>query len=88
MSDRLLLTRELVEELCARVDRSSLPDADCTVIKACIRYCLMLGEAYAQKTTTIHKLLRMIFPRSPEVKSPHPGGTGETAPHPTQAAGR
>jgi transposase len=90
MSDRLLLTRELVEELCARVDRSSLPDADCTVIKACIRYCLMLGEAYAQKTTTIHKLLRMIFgaktekaekiladlPKKPRGEKPAPRGHG------------
>ena len=61
MSDPLLLTRELTEELCTRVDRSSLPEVDRTIIKACIRYCLALGEAYAEKTTTIHKLLRMIF---------------------------
>jgi transposase len=90
MSDRLLLTRELVEELCARMDRSSLPDADCTVIKACLRYCFALGEAYTEKTTTIHKLLRMIFgaktekaatvlpdlPKKPEGEKPPSRGHG------------
>jgi transposase len=61
MIDRLVLTRELVEELCTRVDRSSLPEPDRTVIKACIRYCFALGEAYIEKSHIIHKLLRMIF---------------------------
>ena len=61
MSDRLSLTRELVEELCARVDGSSLPEVDRTIIKACIRYCFALGEAYAEKTHTIQRLLKMIF---------------------------
>jgi transposase len=61
MSDRVVLTRELVEELCARVDGSSLADADRTLIKACLRNCFVLGEAYIEKSHTIHKLLRMIF---------------------------
>ena len=61
MSDRLVLTRELVEELCARVDKSSLPEPDRSIIKACIRHCFALGEAYTEKTTTMHKLLRIIF---------------------------
>jgi transposase len=61
MSERLSLTRELTEALCARVDVSSLAKPDRAILKACVRYCLALGEAYAEKTTTIHKLLRMIF---------------------------
>jgi len=61
MTDRLSLTRELVEELCARVERSNLPDADRTIVKACLRHCLALGEAYTEKTHTIQRLLKMIF---------------------------
>jgi transposase len=61
MSDRLVLTRELVDALCDRVDRSSLADADRTIIKACLRHCFALGEAYTEKIHTIHKLLKMIF---------------------------
>jgi len=61
MTDRLVLTRELTEALCARVDESPLPDADRTILKACVRYCFALGEAYTEKSHTIKKLLRMIF---------------------------
>ncbi len=41
--------------------RNNLPDAERTIIKACIRYCFALGEAYTEKTHTIQKLLKMIF---------------------------
>jgi len=61
MSERLSLTRELVEELCARVDGSPLADADRSLLKACVRYCFALGEAYTEKSHTIKRLLRMIF---------------------------
>jgi len=61
MTERLSLTRELTEELCARVDVSPLPDADRTLLKACVRYCFALGEAYNEKSHTIKKLLRIIF---------------------------
>jgi transposase len=61
MSDHLFLTGALTEELCARVEESNLPEPDRTLIKACVKSCFALGEAYTEKTHTIHKLLRMIF---------------------------
>jgi transposase len=90
MSDRLSLTRELVEALCARVEESPLPDADRTVLKACVRYCFALGEAYTEKTHTIQKLLKMIFgaktekaekvlphfPKKPKAETSRPRGHG------------
>lgn len=90
MSDPLFLTRDRVEELCTRVDRSSLAEGDRTVIKACLRHCFALGQAYTEKTHTVHKLLKMIFgaktekaetvlpdlPQKPQGNKPPPRGHG------------
>jgi transposase len=61
MAPSLNLTRNLAEALCGRVDESSLAEGDRTLAKACIRNCFLLGEAYAEKSHTVDKLLRMIF---------------------------
>ena len=69
MNDRVPLTSELVEALCARVDASSLAEHDRTIIKACMRDYLLLGHAFVEKSHSIHKLLRMIFGRKTEKAS-------------------
>jgi transposase len=69
MSDRVPLTSELVEAICARVDTSSLPEHDRTIIKVCMRDYLLLGHAFVEKSHSIHKLLRMIFGRKTEKAS-------------------
>jgi transposase len=90
MSDRVPLTSELVEAICARVDGSSLPEHDRTIIKACMRDYLLLGHAFMEKSHSIHKLLRMIFgtktekaekvipdlPKKPKGEKPPPRGHG------------
>jgi transposase len=85
----LLLTGELVEAICARVDGSPLPDEDRMLIKACLHDYLRLGRAFIEKSNTINKLLRMIFGaktekasriipglRKPNGDKPHPKGHG------------
>jgi transposase len=57
----LLLTPELVEAICARVDGSPLPEEDRALIKACLRDHLRLGRAFMEKSHTVYKLLKMIF---------------------------
>jgi transposase len=90
MSDRVPLTSELVEAICARVDASSLPEHDRTIIKACMRDYLLLGHAFIEKSHSIHRLLRMIFgtktekaanvipdlPKKPKGEKHPPGGHG------------
>jgi transposase len=61
MSDRVTLSTEMVESICARVDASPLPEQDRTVIKATMRDYLRLGQAFIEKSDSIHRLLRMIF---------------------------
>jgi len=62
MSDRLSLTRELVEELLCQggwklpSGRSIGPSSS-----GCFSTASALGEAYAEKTHTIPRLLKMIF---------------------------
>jgi transposase len=57
----VVLTGELVEALCARVDGSPLPEEDRILIKACLRDHLRLGLAFIEKSHTVQALLRMIF---------------------------
>jgi hypothetical protein len=59
-----VLTSELVEALCIRVDESPLAEDDRVVIKACLKNCLVLGQAFMEKSHSIHRLLRMIFGRT------------------------
>jgi len=59
--DRVRLTSELVEAICARVDESPLPEQDRTIIKAALRDYLRLGQAFIEKSHSIRRLLRMIF---------------------------
>ena len=61
MSDRVPLSTEMVESICARVDASPLPEHDRTLIKAVMRDYLRLGQAFIEKSDSIHRLLRMIF---------------------------
>jgi transposase len=50
-----------VEEICALVDEIPLPEHYRAVIKTALRDYLRLGEAYAEKSQSVHRLLRMIF---------------------------
>jgi len=59
--DRIGLTADLVEEICALVDEIPLPEHYRAIIKTALRDYLRLGEAYAEKSHSIHRLLRMIF---------------------------
>jgi transposase len=61
MSDRVPLSTEMVQSICARVDASNLPTHDCVLIKAALRDYLRLGQAFIEKSDSIHRLLRMIF---------------------------
>jgi len=61
MSDRIPLSAEMVESICARVDASPLPEQDRMVIKATMRDYLRLGQAFIEKSDSINRLLRMIF---------------------------
>jgi transposase len=61
MSDRVPLSTEMVESICARVDESPLPEHDRTLIKAVMRDYLRLGLAFIEKSDSIHRLLKMIF---------------------------
>ena len=56
-----VLTGELVEALCGRVDKSPLAEDDRVVIKACLKNCLVLGQAYLEKSHSVMRLLKMIF---------------------------
>ncbi len=56
-----VLTGELVEALCIRVDESPLAENDRVVIKACLKNCLVLGQAYVEKSHSVMRLLKMIF---------------------------
>lgn len=51
----------MVESVCARVDASPLPEQDRMLIKAVMRDYLRLGQAFIEKSHSIHRLLRMIF---------------------------
>ena len=57
MSDRVPLSTEMVESICARVDASPLPEHDRTLIKAVMRDYLRLGQAFIEKSDSIHRLL-------------------------------
>ena len=59
--DRIGLTAGLVEEICALVDEIPLPEHYRAIIKTALRDYLRLGEAYAEKSHSIHRLLGMIF---------------------------
>jgi transposase len=60
MSD-VLLTPDLVEAICARVVASPLPGQDRALITSVLRDHLRLGQAFIEKSSTITRLLRMIF---------------------------
>jgi len=60
MSD-LPLSPEMVEAICARVDESNLPEQDRAIIKGSLRDHVRLGQAYLEKSDSVHRLLRMIF---------------------------
>jgi len=56
--DRIGLTADLVEEICALVDEIPLPEHYRAIIKTALRDYLRLGEAYAEKSHSIHRLLK------------------------------
>lgn len=65
----MILTADLVEAVCARVDGSPLPEEDRVLIKTCLRNHVRLGRAFAAKSAAVNKLLRMIFGSTTEKAS-------------------
>lgn len=61
MNDRLPLSPEMAEAICARVDVSDLPEQDRQIIKGSLRDHVRLGQAYLRKIDSVRRLLRMIF---------------------------
>lgn len=59
--NRVPLSPEIVDALCARIDANSLSEEDGTLIKAAIRDYLRLGQAFTEKSDSVHRLLKMIF---------------------------
>jgi hypothetical protein len=58
---RIELTREQADALLMRVKTNRLEQGDYELIKAIIDTLTLLGQAYEEKTTSIKRLLRMIF---------------------------
>jgi transposase len=65
----VVVTGEIVEAICTRVDGSPLPEEDRILIKACLRDHLRLGLAFIEKRRTVSKLLAMIFGHKTEKAS-------------------
>ena len=61
MSDRVPLSAEIVESMCARIDASNLPEHDRVLIKAALRDYVRLGQTSSRRAIPSHRLLRMIF---------------------------
>ena len=58
---RIDLTQEQTDSLLLRVKANRLKEGDYEMIKAIINTLRFLGQAYDEKTTSIKRLLRMIF---------------------------
>ena len=58
---RIDLTQEQTDSLLLRVKANRLKEGDYEIIKAIIDTLTLLCQAYDEKTTSIKRLLRMIF---------------------------
>jgi hypothetical protein len=57
MSDRVPLSAEMVESMCARIDASNLPEQDRPIVKAALRDYVRLGQTFLEKSDSINRLL-------------------------------